>query len=453
MEKMKIYKYQFLIALLVLLTACAELDEPQPQNSIATEFAITDRASATAAMNGVYSAMQGQLGPNSTSNTITFDGWLAMAQLFSDETVFTGTFPTRLEFGNLNVFPANTTMAAAFSGYYEVINRANNVIALVPGVEDVSFDEATKTDFLAQARFIRAHCYLHLVTLWQEVPLVTSPTTDVGEVLSIPKNSSGEIYAQVKEDFTFAQSNLSAATGPNVASVQAATAFLARVALYEENWGQALSLAEQALGGIDVSSVPFLSDQIYSLSFSSTDGNSLAFFYGPAELGGRHSIEPSPTLINSFQPGDIRFGATIDLTTASVPFGLKYPSFAAANATAATDPIFFIRHAEMALIAAEAAAETGDFGKANTYINQVRSRAGLGGVTLDSNNYVDLILAERFVEFAMEGPFRLIDLRRRGLAELFLGPLGYDSCDAVWPLPVREIDRNVNLVQSNCCNC
>ena len=41
---------------------------------------------------------------------------------------------------------------------------------------------------------------------------------------------------------------------------------------------------------------------------------------------------------------------------------LKYPSFDAANAGAATDPIFFIRHAEMVLIIAEAAAEQGDFG-------------------------------------------------------------------------------------------
>ena len=123
------------------------------------------------------------------------------------------------------------------------------------------------------------------------------------------------------------------------------------------------------------------------------------------------------------------------------------------NAGAATDPIFFIRHAEMVLIASEAAAELNDFTKANVYFNQVRTRAGLDPINLTSGNYIDFILAERFVEFALEGPFRLIDLRRRGFAELFLGPLGYDSCDAVWPLPQRDIDRNTNLEQNDCCNC
>ena len=120
---------------------------------------------------------------------------------------------------------------------------------------------------------------------------------------------------------------------------------------------------------------------------------------------------------------------------------------------AATDPIFFIRHAEMVLIAAEAAAEMGDFGTASMYLNQVRARSGLGDIELDGTNYVEAILQERFVEFAFEGPFRLIDLRRRGMAEQVLGPIGYDACDSVWPLPQRDVDRNPNLTQNGCCNC
>ena len=283
---MKNILYQAFLILLVLLASCAELDELSPKNSIPTENAITNKASATAAMNGVYSDLQ--------DGTLAFDGWLALAQYFSDETIFTGTFPTRLEFGNLNVSTANTTMAGVFTDIYEVINRANNVIALVPGVEDDTFTADQRSDFLAQARFIRAHCYLHLVTLWQEVPLILEPTSEVGEVLNVPKSSTADIYNQINDDFTFAESNLATASGPFVASQQAASAFLARVALYQGNWSAAQSKASQALGsGFDLTVMPYLGDQIYSLSFSPTDGNSLGFFYGPAEFGGRHSIEPS----------------------------------------------------------------------------------------------------------------------------------------------------------------
>lgn len=443
---MKYILYQSFLVIGLLLVSCADLDELSPRNSIPTDQAITDKASATAAMNGVYSDLQ--------DATLAFDGWLALAQYFSDEMDFTGTFPTRLEFGNLNVFPANGTMAAVFSDLYEVINRANNVIALVPAVEDDNFTTEQRNDFIAQSRFIRAHCYLHLVTLWQEVPLILTPTIDVGEVLNVPKSSVGEIYTQIKDDFSFAEANLATNVGPVVASKQAAAAFLARVALYQGDWATAQAKAIQAVGSAyDLTTVPYLGDQIYSLSFSPTDGNSIAFFYGPAEFGARHSIEPSATYRAAFETGDIRKAASIDEASASVPFGIKYPSFDAANQGAATDPIFFIRHAEMVLIIAEAAAELGDFDTANRWFNQVRLRAGLDPLILDAGNFVDALLQERFVELAMEGPHRLLDLRRKGKALEVLGPIGYDACDNVWPLPQRDIDRNINLQQNSCCNC
>jgi len=451
---MKKYNIFYLAVFMLLVSACADLETLAPINSVPTEQAITNFASASAAVNGIYDEIQDE--------TLVFDGWLALAQFFSDEANATGTFPTRLEFGNLNVFPANTTMAAVFTDLYDAINVANNVIVSVPAVADPTFMDDQKADFVAQAKFLRAQCYLHLVTLWQDVPLILDPTIDVGDVLNVPTSSVGEVYAQIIADFTEAASNVKKDIGPLGASKQAANAFLARVALYQGRWSDAQSLAEGILGeGFDLTAVPYLDDQIYSLGFTPTDGNTLNFFYGPADFGGRYSIGPSQTIIDAFEDGDARFDRTIAFTvpqvteppTAPTPYGTKYPSFGAGISGTATDPIFFIRHAEMVMIAAEAAAEQGDFATASAYINQVRSRAGLSAVTLDSGNYVDLILAERFVEFAFEGPQRLIDLRRRGRAESVLSSIGYDPCDDVWPLPQRDVDRNINLTQNDCCNC
>lgn len=437
-------KYIFLSLLIIGAWSCADLDDLAPINSIPTAQAITDFASAKAALNGVYSSLQDG----------DFDKWLSLPQFFSDEAEATGTFPTRLEYGNLNVFPANGTAAGVFTDLYETINNANNVISIVPQVEDANFADTDRSDIVAQAKFIRAHNYLQLVTLWNDVPLILEPTTDIGEALNVPATASNAIYDQIIADFTDASQDLMAEVGPNVASKEATNAFLARIALYQERWSDAMSLAKGVLGdGFDLTGVPFLEDQIYSLNYTSTDGNVLNFFYGPADFGGRYSIGPSSKLIEAFEEGDARFAATLDLTTASVPYGLKYPSFDAGIGGTATDPIYFIRHAEMVLIAAEAAAEMGDFDSASRYLNMVRARAGLDGIELNAGNFVDVILQERFVEFAFEGPFRLIDLRRKGKAMDVLGPIGYDACDNVWPLPQRDVDRNPNLQQNGCCNC
>jgi len=442
--KFSYLKYIGFLAVLAIMSACADLEELSPNTSVLSESAVTDRASASAALNGVYDEV----------DETPFDRWLSLAQYFSDEANATGTFPTRLEFGNLNVFPANGTMATAFSDLYTIINRANNVIEAIPAVKDDAFVQEERNTIVAEAKFLRAHAYLHLTTLWGEVPLILTPTLEVGEVLNVPRSSVSDIYNQIIADFTDASNNLDDSGAPFRASSSAAKGFLARVALYQERWSDAQSLATEVLGdGFDLATVPFLDDQLYSIGYTTADGNTLNFFYGPSDFGGRYSIGPSTSIIAAFESGDARFAQSIDTATAAVPYGLKYPSFSAGISGTASDPIFVMRHAEMVLIAAEAAAEQGNFGVASDFFNQVRSRAELDAITLTADNFVDAILKERFTEFAFEGPFRLIDLRRKGKALEVLGPIGYDACDDVWPLPRRDIDRNQKLQQNNCCNC
>ena len=137
-------KLLYISALYLCCFACADLEELAPINSIPTDQAITDRASAQAALTGVYDGLQES----------DFDRWLSLAQYFSDEANATGTFLSRLEFGNLNVFPANTTMGTVFTEIYENINEANNVIDLVPKVEDDGFSQAERDDIVGQAKGI-----------------------------------------------------------------------------------------------------------------------------------------------------------------------------------------------------------------------------------------------------------------------------------------------------------
>lgn len=444
----KIFKsFAILAASLLILQSCSDLNI-SPRNAVPTATAINNLASARAAVFGAYSELQ--------DGTLAFDGFLSNAQMFTDEMNHTGTFPTRLEFGQLNVFPANTTMAAVFSDFYDVINICNNIIDVLPGVEDPTLSEEARNSLLGEAHFIRAFCYWYLTNNWKDVPLIINPTIDVDSTLNVPVNTQAEIMTQIKTDLDFAEANLATSGGTRV-SADAATAMLARWYLHDGDNANALAKAEELIDGGNYALEADYADifaggnaeQIWYLDFNSIDGNSNAFFYFPSAKGGRLSTSPSQTLIEAYEAGDARFAASID--SASVPGEphlIKYSDVAAG-----TDPLYFLRYAEVLLIAAEAAAAEGEFTKANDYYNQVRTRAGLAEGTLDANNYVDLILQERFVEFAGEGSNRLWDLRRTGKAEEVLGPIGYDPCDDVWPLPQRDIDRNPNLAQNSCCNC
>lgn len=444
----KFNNWMFVAALaLFILPSCDyfSLDDPQPVNEVTPANSITDRQSAQAAVAGVYDELQ--------DPTLVFDGYMMGWQLHSDETVFTGTFPTRLEFGNYNVFPSNGTWAAVFSDFYDVINVANNIIEVIPNVQSVTLDEAgVRESFIAEARFARAISYFYLAQAHGDVPLILKPTVSVGDELNVPADPFQTVMDQVKADFEYAAANLGA--GSLGASADGANGFLARIALYEGRWADAFNLATGVLGaGFDLTQFAYLTDQVFSLEFISTDGNSLGFFYATDDLGGRHSIEPSAELMAAFEAGDARAAQTFTMNPSGIPYGLKYDDFAGAANGQGVDPVMFIRHAELVLIAAEAAARQSNFGDANAYFNQVRQRAGLADLTLDAGNFEDAILQERFVELAMEGGHRLWDLRRTGRAETVLGPLGYDPCDSVWGLPQRDIDRNPNLTQNGCCQC
>lgn len=434
-----------LISALLMVSSCNDL-EVLPQNAVPSETAITDLNSANAALLGLYSDLQ--------DPDLSFDGYISMNGLFSGELAFTGTFPTRAEFSRIDIFPSNTTLATVFSNIYEIINGANNVEKVVTEANDASLSPAIKNSIIAEARTIRAYCYWILENNWGDVPLVLEPTSGTGSELNVPNSPRAQVVQQIISDLQFAETNLAEQKNESgfFVSQMVAKSMLARVYLQEGNYANALAKADEIItSGLYGLAPTYLavfegdpSEQIWYLNFTSLDGNSNAFWFLPANFGGRREVAPSNFLVESFEPGDERLEVSINLGNPTRPFGVKY-----IDVGTGTDPVYLIRYAEILLIAAEAAAETGDFAKANTYYNQVRARAGLQPNTLNSGNYVDAILQERYVELAMEGPQRIWDLRRRGKAEEILGNVGYNAPqDNLYPFPQREIDRNPNLKQN-----
>ena len=113
-----------------------------------------------------------------------------------------------------------------------------------------------------------------------------------------------------------------------------------------------------------------------------------------------------------------------------------------------------IRYADVLLMYAEAANENGKIQEAIDALNRVRARVDMppyptGKWTVSNQEEVfDAIVHERRVELAFEY-HRYNDLRRWGLAEEVLGPLGYIAPrNEYMPLPQAEVDTNPNLVQN-----
>lgn len=117
---------------------------------------------------------------------------------------------------------------------YSGINRANMFLENIDRVTDI--DAATKAQYIAEARFLRAFYYFNLVQCWGDVPFKTSSTQDVSG-LDIPRTDRQQIYDFIiKEMSEAADSGLRSASEesyqPGRVTKSAAWGMLARVCLF-----------------------------------------------------------------------------------------------------------------------------------------------------------------------------------------------------------------------------
>ena len=139
----------------------------------------------------------------------------------------------------------------------------------------------------------------------------------------------------------------------------------------------------------------------------------------PQPLNWEGNNIPTPDIIAAYEEGDLREEASIQYVTASesfwrdgvYPIIKKYVEPHALNGNHGMNvPVY--RYSEVLLILAEALEEQGKSGEALPYLNQVRTRAGLGDPTGDLG---EAIFNERRVELAFENK-RWFDLVRTGRA-------------------------------------
>ncbi|MGZ3837388.1 MAG: RagB/SusD family nutrient uptake outer membrane protein [Flavisolibacter sp.] len=117
-----------------------------------------------------------------------------------------------------------------------------------------------------------------------------------------------------------------------------------------------------------------------------------------------------------------------------------------------------LRYADVILMLAEAANETGDGATAAANLELIRNRAsgGLGPNRtivkpipfVNQTQMRQAIKDERHWEFAMEG-YRFYDLVRWGDADAVLAPLGYTHRARFYPIPQKAIDISGGVLKQN----
>jgi starch-binding outer membrane protein, SusD/RagB family len=437
----------------LLLSGCKKyVDIPAPDNQVGSNAVFTTDASATGAVLALYSfyytnAVSGTSPANSTVTAINVLGAMSADDYYN----LSGAYD---QFKN-NAIPVTDNYNNSLWTYaYFIIYEANAIIEGLNASTGVT--AATKSQLMGEAKFFRAFTYFNLVNFYGDVPLVT--TTSLATNTSMPRTSKDSVYSQIVADLKDAQ-NLLTANYPSAQETRAnkyvATALLARVYLYMENWAGAEAQASDVLNAGTYHLEPVLNNVFVNtsketiLQLATKSGYN---WYGATFVPA--TTTPVYVLYNdSFETGDqrkVNWAGQILSGGQTYYYPYKYKL---RTATAGNEYVVVERLAEQFLIRAEARAQQNNLTDAVTDLDSIRVRAGLP-VLSDGLSQADILLAvekERKSELFAEMGHRWMDLKRTKRADAVLGALKstWRPTAALFPVPLTQIQTNAALQQND----
>lgn len=387
----------------------------------------------------------------------------------------------------LNINATTPSFNEIWRANYKGINRANQALEFIPKLDKANSN--LRSRLIGEAKFLRAFMYFTLVKGWGGVPIVdkvADASNETDRQMLLSRRSKEEVYAFIIKDLEEAAAALpekSAYTGADVgrATKGAAYALLAKVYLYQKNWTKVIENCDKVVG---YSLTPNFQD-IYKVS---GENNAESIFeiqgFGGASMPGIQQYSqvqgargaggwgwgfntPSQSLVDAYNSeGDlIRRNATIIMKPTTLYDGRVVPSTVennyynykaySSNFTGSDDSdanIRYLRYSEVLLMRAEALNEQNQTANAATFLNQVRTRAGLAGTTATTQVAMRAaIYKERRLELAMEHD-RWFDLIRTGQAQAAMTANGKTFIvgrHELFPIPQSFIDEAKGMSVQN----
>jgi hypothetical protein len=225
--KIKVCSLAF-IALLFTISGCEKLLEENPRSSIAPTFFDTP-AGILGGIAGVYSDLRNLWGT---------EGFSATCVAGTDEHLAGGS-ASSITYYTYNGVDKNG-MSGLWSIAYQDINTLNGILEKAPNVE---IPEATRKIYIAQAKFLRAFYYFHLIQTFGDVPLHLEFITTASAADS--RQPIADVYNAIIKDLNEAAADLpaipTAAGNPftGKAATQATAKYLLAKVYLTRGWSSA----------------------------------------------------------------------------------------------------------------------------------------------------------------------------------------------------------------------
>lgn len=475
--------YIYVLSLVFLCSCTKDFLNLKPVSQLTPDNFYQTSADFTNAVSGAYAGLRS--GGTYGSNSYVF------AEIRTDNTlpVPSGSVTDQDEFHRFYIKTTNPYISGRWNDCYAAIARCNPILERIGSV---NMDATLKNRYIGETKFLRALFYFQLVTTFGDVPLVLTEIKDPNDGYKYLRVPKADVYTQIEKDLSDAElalPNSYSGTDIGRATKGAAKAFLGRVYLTEHKYPQAVAKLKEVIDLGVYSILPNYADvfkvtnknnaeSVFDVQYKSGQvglGNGWPNSFAPLNsanfvipFGGDGNNAPTDDLIKEYEPGDTRFAATIATSyigaagaVVKVNYQKKYVDAPAVkNDNGNNTPV--IRYADVLLMYAEALNEVGyaSGGDAFTYLNKIRTRAGLSVLTAtqvpDQQSFRLAMEHERRVEFAFEN-LRWYDLVRTGRAIAVLNAKStilnlvnpVTQNNLVFPIPQSQIDITQGKITQN----
>jgi hypothetical protein len=453
-NKMLFVSFTLMASSFTLFSCDNYLDVNLPISQLTSDKIFQDNATANAAMANVYAKMRTSgLFAGGSNAMPCLMGW------YTDELEYYQQ-STPNNFYNNTLFEGEVRITDIWNQSFNQIYAANRIIEGL----DLQGSSAVKdkNQLKGEALFVRAFIHSMLLNTFGAIPYVTS--TDYTINKTIRRLAPEEVYEKIIADLNLAKGLLTYdyisadRTRPNRS---VAEALLARIYLYTENYPEAANAASAVINN-PIYKWEFNLDKVFLkgstttiwqfapnlAGANTTEGNLFIFTVGPPALVGLRN-----DFINSFEADDKRkmlWTTRITNGSSSWYYASKYKQ--ASNTSTSLEYSIILRLAEQYLIRAEARAYQGDLIGAKEDLDLIRTTAGLSHTEAGSGKEItDDVLNQRRFELFTESGHRFFDLKRTGKLNEVLSAVkpGWNSEDALWPIPLLELNANPNLKPQN----
>jgi len=459
-----------LIVLTITLISCEEQLETFPTSSIAADAAFNNEGDFTNALRGLYT---GLLGGN------YYGGVLQGLDVMTDNLLISQEGRLSQQFRHEWAYDPNAGLSAYMSRTYNVIQRANFILANVDVLEDGDF----KNNAMGEAMAIRALAHFDIVRYFGKIPTQSSdagsslamPYVTIPDVNDLPSRITvSEYYSNLVNDLTTAAGLINTSNNGNLQmGKDAVNGILARVYLHMGNWQGAIDAANAVTASVasrsNYSGIWNDSSEdgvIFKLENDNVTNVTLGVPYSQTAGGIKSEYVPDYAFYLMYDDTDIRKTAYFETSLfGGLNFNhvLKWYSSVSTTSLGVVDAKI-IRAAEVLLTKAEALAELGQDEAARTALDAVRAERYS---PFASGNEVGsalkaAIAKERRLELAFEGS-RFSDIKRYGQA-IQRSAFGHyadgTGVPAVFqtlpegdtrfqmPIPIGEMNLNPNMVQN-----